>query len=72
MQSQPARLYIIRLKMPAALPDLLLKIMRGFIYITGIWAVAFIVIGGFKMVISQGNEEAVTAAKRVLCGRFWV
>lgn len=66
MQSQPAPTLINPIEGASNLTELLLKIMRGFIYITGIWAVAFIVIGGFKMVISQGNEEAVTAAKKTI------
>lgn len=64
MQSQPASTLYNPIKGASNLTELLLKIMRGFIMITGIWAAAFIVIGGFKMVISQGNEEAVTAAKK--------
>ncbi len=64
MQTQPAQTLYNPIKDASNLTELLLKIMRGFIMITGIWAVAFIVIGGFKMVISQGNEEAVTAAKK--------
>ena len=64
MQGQGAQTLYNPIKDASNLTELLLKIMRGFIYITGIWAVAFIIIGGFKMVISQGNEEAVTAAKK--------
>ncbi len=47
-----------------SLTDLLLKIMQGFLTIIGAWAMAFIVIGGFKLVMSQGDEEAVTKAKK--------
>jgi len=46
--------------------DLLINVMKAFMAIIAIWAVAFIVIGGFRMVISQGNEEAVTAAKKTI------
>ncbi len=48
------------------LTAVLLLIMKGFLGIIAIWAVAFIVIGGFRMVISQGNEEAVTAARKTI------
>lgn len=64
MQGQQSSTLYNPIKGASNLTELLLKIMRGFIMITGIWAAAFIVIGGFKMVISQGNEEAVTAAKK--------
>ncbi|MFA5991045.1 MAG: pilin [Candidatus Doudnabacteria bacterium] len=64
MQSQPTQVLYNPIPTAPDLTSLLIKIMRGFILITGIWAVAFIVIGGFKMVISQGNEEAVAAAKK--------
>ncbi len=64
MQSQSAQTLYNPIKSASNLTELLLKIMRGFLYIIGIWAVAFIVIGGFKLVISQGNEEAVAAAKK--------
>lgn len=49
-----------------ALTDLLIVIMKGFLGVIAAWAVAFIVIGGFKMVISQGNEEAVTSGKKTI------
>jgi len=48
------------------LTDFLIVILKGFLGIIAIWAVTFIVIGGFKMVISQGNEEAVTSAKKTI------
>lgn len=48
------------------LTSLLVNIMKGFLEIIAVWAVAFIVIGGFKMVISQGNEESVLAAKKTI------
>ncbi|HVY67400.1 MAG TPA: pilin [Patescibacteria group bacterium] len=49
-----------------SLTDLLLQIMKGFLAIVAVWAVAFIVIGGFRMVITQGNEEAIGAAKKTI------
>jgi hypothetical protein len=48
------------------LTALVVNIMKGFLGIIAVWAVAFIVIGGFKMVISSGNEEAVLAAKKTI------
>jgi hypothetical protein len=48
------------------LTALLVNIMKGFLGIIAVWAVAFIVIGGFRMVISSGNEEAVLAAKKTI------
>ncbi len=49
-----------------SLTDLLVNIMKLFLGIIGVWAVAFIVIGGFRMVVSAGNEEAVLAAKKTV------
>ncbi|MCX6797124.1 MAG: pilin [Candidatus Doudnabacteria bacterium] len=49
-----------------ALTDMLLLIMQGFLMIVGIWSVAFVIVGGFKYVMSQGNEEAVTAARKTI------
>jgi hypothetical protein len=46
--------------------DMLLRIVRGFLMVIGGWAVAFIIIGGFKMVASQGNDEAYGAAKKTI------
>jgi len=48
------------------LTTLLVTIMKAFLGIIGIWAVAFIVIGGFRMVVSSGSEEAVLAAKKTI------
>jgi hypothetical protein len=41
-----------------------LIITKGTMAIIGIFAVVFIVIGGFRMIIFSGDEEAVTAAKK--------
>lgn len=41
-------------------------ITRGFLAIIAIVAVLFVIIGGFRMVISQGNEEAYTKAKQTV------
>jgi hypothetical protein len=49
-----------------SLGDTLLLIMRAFLGVIGVWAVAFIVIGGFRLVVSGGNEEMVTAAKKTI------
>ncbi len=48
------------------LTALLVNIMKGFLGIIAVWAVAFIVIGGFRMVISSGQEEAILAAKKTI------
>ncbi len=48
------------------LTDMLLLIMQGFLMIVGIWSVAFVIIGGFRYVMSQGNEEAITAARKTI------
>jgi hypothetical protein len=43
-----------------------LLIVKGLLSIVGIWAVMFIIVGGFRMVVSAGNEEAVTQAKKTI------
>lgn len=48
------------------LTNMILLIMQGFLAIIAIWAVAFIIVGGFRFVMSQGNEEAVTAARKTI------
>ena len=48
------------------LTALLVNIMKGFLGIIAVWAVVFIVIGGFKMVVSSGNEEAVLSARKTI------
>jgi hypothetical protein len=48
------------------LTSLLINIMRGFFVVIAAWAVAFIVIGGFQMVIAAGNEEMYTKAKKTI------
>lgn len=48
------------------LTKFVVNIMQGFLAIIAVWAVAFIVIGGFRMVISQGNEETLLAAKKTI------
>jgi len=49
-----------------SLTDFLVTILKGFLAITAMWSVMFIVVGGFRMVISQGNEEAVGVAKKTI------
>jgi hypothetical protein len=48
------------------LTALVVGILKGFLGIIAVWAVAFIVIGGFKMVVSAGNEEAVLSARKTI------
>ncbi len=43
-----------------------LVIAQGFLSITGIWAVIFIIIGGFQMVTAAGNEEMYLKAKKTI------
>lgn len=52
----------------STIADLLATITKGFLGIGAIWAVALIVISSFKLVMSQGKEESVTAAKK---GILW-
>lgn len=47
-----------------SLIDMFLFITKGFLSLLGAWAVIAIIIGGFRMIISQGNEEAYTQAKK--------
>lgn len=49
-----------------SLTGVLLYIMRWFLAIVALWGVTFIVIGGFKLVMAQGNEEAYLAAKKTI------
>jgi hypothetical protein len=49
-----------------SLTGTLLGIAKGFLAIVGLWGVVFVMIGGFKMVIANGNEEAITAAKKTI------
>lgn len=48
------------------LGQLMLTVMKGFIVIIAAWSVLFIVVGGFRMVMSQGNSEALTKAKATI------
>lgn len=50
----------------AELTTMFLLIIRGFLSIIGIWAVMFIIVGGFRMVAAAGNEEAYTQAKKTI------
>jgi hypothetical protein len=47
-------------------PELVLYVMRGLIFLIGIMAVLIIIIGGVRMVISQGNQESVTKGKQTI------
>jgi hypothetical protein len=48
------------------LTHMFLFIAKGFLGIVGIWAVIFIIVGGFRMVIASGDEEALTKAKKTV------
>ena len=47
-------------------PELVLFVMKGIIFLIGIMAVLMIIIGGVRMVISQGNQESVTKGKQTI------
>jgi hypothetical protein len=47
-------------------PELVLFVMKGLIFLIGIMAVLIIIIGGVRMVISQGNQESVTKGKQTI------
>ncbi len=49
-----------------ALTDVFLLIVKGFLGIVAIWGVMFIIVGGFRMVMAAGNEEAYTQAKKTI------
>jgi len=48
------------------LQTMVLLVLSDILRIIPIISVLFIIVGGFKMVMSQGNEEALTAAKRTI------
>ena len=48
------------------LTDTFLVILQGLLSIIAIWAVIFIVIGGFQMVMAAGNEETYMKAKKTI------
>jgi hypothetical protein len=48
------------------LTHVFLLILQGFLGIIGIWAVMFVFIGGFQMVMAAGNEEMYTKAKKTI------
>jgi len=43
-----------------------LVIIQGFLGIVAIWAVIFIIVGGFQMVMAAGNEETYLKAKKTI------
>lgn len=47
-------------------PELVLFVMKGFIFLIGIMAVLIIIIGGVRMVLSQGNQESITKGKNTI------
>ena len=60
-------LYCIVNPLPVnGLTDIVLLIMRGFLFIVAIWAVLFIIIGGFQMVTAAGNEEGYLKARKTV------
>ncbi len=48
------------------LTTFVLQLMKWLLGTIGVVAVLFIMIGGFKMITAQGNEEAVGAAKKTI------
>ncbi len=48
------------------LTTMFLWLARGFLGIIAIWGVIFIIVGGFRMVMAQGNEEAYGQAKKTI------
>ena len=50
----------------ADLTSTLVNIGKGFLAIIGVWSVVFIIVGGFRMVLSAGNEESLAVAKRTI------
>lgn len=66
-QANPDPRYCIINPLPADnLTDMVLLIMRGFIMVVAIWSVLFIIVGGFRMVIANGNEEALGVARKTI------
>lgn len=49
-----------------SLVDLFFAVMRYMLLVIGALTVAVIIYGGFQMVLSRGNESAITEAKRTL------
>lgn len=41
-------------------------IVKGFLVMTGAWSTLFIIVGGFRMVVSAGDEEAYTKGKQTI------
>ncbi len=48
------------------LVDFFIIVIKGFLAIMGVFAVVFIIVGGFQMVVAAGNEEAITKAKKTI------
>ena len=48
------------------LTHVFLVVIQGFLAIVGIWAVIFIIVGGFQMVMGAGNEETYLKAKKTI------
>ena len=48
------------------LQQMILLIIKDFLAIIPIVSVLFIIVGGVKLVISRGNEEAITQGKKII------
>ncbi len=47
-------------------PELVLFVLKGFLFLIGVMAVLIIIIGGVRMVLSQGNQESITKGKQTV------
>lgn len=47
-------------------PELVVWVLRGFFFLIGLMALLVIVIGGVRLVFSQGNQESITKGKQTI------
>lgn len=47
-------------------PELVVFVLRGFFFLIGLMALLVIVIGGVRLVFSQGNQESITQGKQTI------
>lgn len=47
-------------------PELVVFVMKGFFFLIGIMAVLIIIVGGVRLLLSQGNQESVTKGKQTI------
>jgi hypothetical protein len=47
-------------------PELIVFVLRGFFFLIGLMALLVIVIGGVRLVFSQGNQESITKGKQTI------